>query len=351
MEWYDSLYTEIICLIERGGKVNAIRKKLIFTVIATVLVFVTAVSTTFAWFSMNDSAWVDEFKLDIQTTDHLLIGYKDGEFKQALNNSDVVMAINGVREESSQINSLADISLSPVTSLNGTDFLKQEFAYDEQNRASIYYQQAEENSYVKMRLYFSFSTTNLNEDGTHPDYELHFKKPVAEQDGIKGTRFNADNQVLELVHSLTTLDGTLKQGDTLVVNPVNALRIGVKSQDSDLIIEYANDQNLGSYAFSDNCETNAMFTYFNNVHNNCLKPMDDASFTEDSNAISLLNDKLKTNLDDSLGVFTYDSNKGDYNSIAVDITLWIEGFDADNLIGLDTTAIDCLLSFTVVEKE
>lgn len=328
---------------------KAVKKKLIFTVIATVLVCITAVSTTFAWFSMNDSAWVDEFKLDIKTTDHLLIGYKDGEFKQALSNEDVVSAINGARQEGHYIKSLSDLSLTPVTTLNGVEFLKQEFRYDEQNCASIVYQQAEENSFVKMRLYFSFSTSNLNEESQYPEYELHFKKPVEEQEGILGTHFTAVNQSIALFNSLTTTNGSYQQGDTIVVNPINALRMGVQSDVADIIIELSDEADLGSYATSEHCHTNAMYTYFNNVHNNCLEPID--SLTQGSSDISTLQAKLRNHLDDSLGVFTFDPTKGIYNSIAIDITLWIEGFDADNLIGLKTAAMDCLLSFTVVEKE
>lgn len=328
---------------------KAVQRKLIFTVIATVLVCITAVSTTFAWFSMNDSAWVDEFKLDIKTADHLLIGYRDGEFKQALSNEDVVSAINGVRQEGHYISSLSDLSLTPVTSLNGLEFLKQEFRYDEQNCASIVYQEAEENSFVKMRLYFSFSTSNLNEKDEYPEFELHFKKPVEEQDGILGTQFKAENQAIELINSLNTINGPYKQGDKLVVNPVNALRMSVQSDTTDSIIEFSDAYDLGSYAMSDHCQTNAMFTYFNNVHNNCLEPMD--TLTQGSSDISTLQSKLKNDLDDVLGIFTFDSAKGIYNSIAIDISLWIEGFDADNLIGLNTAALDCLLSFTVVEKE
>ncbi|MDE6013651.1 MAG: hypothetical protein K2G50_01755 [Anaeroplasmataceae bacterium] len=321
------------------------KKKLILAAIATISLCVTAVSTTFAWFSMNDSAWVDEFKLDIQTTDHLLIGYADGEFKQSLNKNDVVRAINNLRDEENQINDLSDISLSPVTSFDGSSFQKQMFSYNELNQTIVSYVEADKNSYVQMRLYFSFSTTTLDAEHQHPEYELHFKKPVAEQDGIKATSFKAENQALELINTLVTPDETKKNGDVIVVNPVNALRLGVKSSTTDIIIDYSVENDLGSYAFSDNCQTNAMYTYFNNVHNNCLKPMDEVGDTD------LLKSKLQSDLDASLGTFTYDLVKGNYNTIMVDVTFWIEGFDADNLIGLKTAALDCLLSFTVTEKE
>ncbi len=327
---------------------KTIKKKLILAIIATLSLCLSAVTATYAWFSMNDSTWVDEFELDIRASDHLLIG-ADGEFKQALSNEDAVKAINNLREEGQKITKLSDISLTDVVSFDGVRFLKQEFAYDDNNKASLQYVSAEENNYVKMRLYFKVESSIAADSTAHrPNYELHFKQPTADQTGIKATQFTAETQNLVLFNSLTMTDDVVKKsGDTIEVNPANAVRLSVKGDEVDRIIDPNSNSGLGSYAMKNNCEQNAMYTYFNHIHGNCLKPMDEVA--QSPSELEGLLGKLTNNLDGSLGTFVYDASNGSYNTIALDIAFWIEGFDADNLIGLKTTAMKCLLSFAVEE--
>lgn len=344
---------------------KVIRKKLILTVVSMLMLFVTVVTTTYAWFSMNDSAWVDPFELDIKVSDQLLISSDTENFQQMLGHDGIVKAINTLRDEETKITGLDQIVLKPVTSFDGKAFYQPLETYDEMNRPEISYETASVNQYVQMRLYFQMQSSS---SGTPLDYELHLKKKSDLPGDQRETGFVSSTQTLRLLNSLTCLEKgeevNKKSGDTLLVNPVNALRMSVigacsANKSLDKIIEFTDENDLGSYALSDaaltannitdrrySCRNNAMYTYYNHIHNNCLKPMD--SITENQEEVkNLLLNRLTDQMDMSLGLFHYDLEKNSYNTLAVDFAIWVEGFDADNIIGLVTTSIDCFLSFEV----
>ncbi len=353
---------------------------------AAMAFLVATVATTFAWFSLNDSAWVDGFELSIDNADNLLIGYEGSAFKEGLTNVDLVGAINSMREDDERIAELNDISLTPITTFDAVSFKRQVSIFDERNVQSIEYVDANINSYVEFKLIF---TVEVNSTSTHhPDYELTFKTGDALSSNVKSTSFGAEVQNLTLLNSLTTLEGSKVKGDELKVNPVNALRMAVvgsqaadsTNRDLNFIYEVADDNDLGSYAFDErvlaaikadvlnqnpdadvsiydnlafNSNTNAMFTYFNNINNNCLKPMgyyeNDSELASSKEDVKNLLSKLRKDLNLSLGTLSYDATSGSYNQVELTFKLWIDGFDADNLIGLNTSKIACLLSFDISE--
>ncbi len=338
---------------------KGIRKKLILSIFAITMLVVTAVTTTYAWFSMNDSAWVDGFNLELRGTDHLLISYEDASYMQSLSNEDVVKAINTLRTEENKISSLNEIVLEPVTSFDGVSFKRQVTTYDSMNHEDVSYDTALVNSYVRMKLYFKLESAG----GENPaNYVLRMKEYIPDQAGIRGTHFSADNQTIKLLNSLIGQDGTQKnQGDEVLVNPANAMRVSVigASQSNasfDRIFEITDENDLGSYALSKtaldalsitdekyDCNKNAMYTYFNNIHANCLEPMDSIAVNDEVS--NLLTKRLTNQLNETIGTFVYDKENNSYNTLAVELAIWVEGFDADNLIGLVISSIDCLLSF------
>ena len=100
------------------------------------LLLITAVSTTFAWFSLNDAAWVDDFELELHNSDKLLIRHESGQFKQMLIEEDIVAAINSERE-SEKITSISDISFSEVYSIDGISFNQLVPKYDEKKEKEV----------------------------------------------------------------------------------------------------------------------------------------------------------------------------------------------------------------------
>lgn len=371
-----------------------VKRKLMMTCMSVALLVVATISTTYAWFSLNDSAWIEDFELNIINTDNLLIKYEDGPYKQAFSNEDVVAAINSLRTEGNKIDSLNDIKLTPVTSFDGASFKKPSSSFDDSNIQTISYVDADINSFVVMKLYFTVEANGSESASTvHPNYELKLKQVTNDQTGVRGTSFKSPNQDLKLVNSLVTfgleeeglVEITKKQGDTLTVNPVNALRFGIKNANDsniDFIYDVAEENDLGSYAFDERVlkalekdvieadpaanvdmysdfnylsRTNAMFTYYNNIVNNCLKPMgyysNDAELATSKTNVSGLLNKLKYGFNDSLGVLKYDQTSQSYNTLELTFAIWIEGFDADNLIGLNTSVLNSVLSFDMIEVQ
>ena len=342
-----------------------VRKKIFLAGLTILLLLVTTVSTTFAWFSLNDAAWVDDFDLEIYSTDKLLIRHETGNYKQVLTTDDVVDAINNGRE-SGHITELDDISLTSVHSQDGLSFFKLQPTYDDMNRQSVSLVTADVNSYLLFKLIFTVDST-AGEGQVRPEYHLKFSQNV-EAGGVKKTSFTANNQTIKLVNQLVTPSGIKNAGDNIVVNPVNALRLSVKSnQSQNYIYEFTESNSLGSYACYDltlnelgktsdsdkrySCSTNAAHTYFNEINNDILKPLGYFETGEEKEAavdyVSELLGKVKYNFSDSLGVFGYDEELQSYNEVALTLGIWLEGFDADNLIGLDANKINCLLSFAI----
>ena len=96
------------------------------------------------------------------------------------------------------------------------------------------------------------------------------------------------------------------------------------------------------------------FTYYNNINNGILNPLgyyiDEETKASSLDYVGELLNKLKYDFNDSLGKFKYDQETKSYNEVTLTFGLWLEGFDADNLIGLDASKIKCLLSFTLEEE-
>ena len=336
------------------------------------LLLITAVSTTFAWFSLNDAAWVDDFELELHNSDKLLIRHESGQFKQMLIEEDIVAAINSERE-SEKITSISDISFSEVYSIDGVSFNQLVPKYDDMNRKTVSLEKASENSYLRFKLYFRIEQGNENEGQLHPDYYLILSNSDNEE-GVKKTSFTAKDQAIKLVNSLVTTENEFKMDDSLSVNPINALKLAIKGDSNaassnpevDYIYDLADELDLGSYAIDDrilneleitdsrfSSSKNAGFTYYNNINNHILNPIgyyeDDNELEENVEIVNNLLSKIRYDFSDSLGKFEYDEQTKQYNEVGITISIWLEGFDADNLIGLDSSVIKCLLSFKLVE--
>ena len=181
-------------------------------------------------------------------------------------------------------------------------------------------------------------------------------------------------QKIKLSNQLMSLNGIYNKDDEIEVNPVNALRMSIKgdtdeaslNQNVDYIYEFQEGIEWGSYPIMSEILTelnatnrrwydsiNASFTYYNNINNNILKPLghyeNDEEKAESIQMIKGLLSRIKYNFDEPLATFVYNQTTQSYNDASITIGIWLEGFDADNLIGLDASQIKCLLSFYLVE--
>lgn len=328
-----------------------IRRKIVLASCAVLMLLLTTVSITFAWFSLNESAWLEGMELEVNNMDNLLItsDYDTDtakmKFKQYLTAEDIVAAINQKRDDSNKITGLSDIKLAPVTTTNGVDFSQTVVSYDAMNKQTLGFETADLNSYISMRI--SFIVEN---NGTEkPDFDLVFAIEEDDVTDIAKTTFAAEDQTITLVNDLVNGDTPMKPEENLVVNPVNALRMAVTNISDNVVHIYnigkstktnANaGKNLGDLADSANADKNAMFTYYNNINNADLPVMGDM----DSSVVQ------HDELDQVLGTFTTVTDT-QYTVVTLDIVIWIEGYDADSIIGLDTTAITMLLTFGADKK-
>lgn len=328
-----------------------IRRKIVLASCAVLMLLLTTVSTTFAWFSLNESAWLEGMELEVNNMDNLLItsDYDTDtakmKFKQYLTAEDIVAAINQKRDDSNKITGLSDIKLAPVTTTNGVDFSQTVVSYDAMNKQTLGFETADLNSYISMRI--SFIVENNGTD--KPDFDLVFAIEDDDVTDIAKTTFAAADQTITLVNDLVNGDTAMKPEENLVVNPVNALRMAVTNISDNVVHIYnigkstktnANaGKNLGDLADAANADKNAMFTYYNNINNADLPVMGDM----DSSVVE------HDELDQVLGTFTTVTDT-QYTVVTLDIVIWIEGYDADSIIGLDTTAITMLLTFGADKK-
>jgi hypothetical protein len=123
------------------------------------------------------------------------------------------------------------------------------------------------------------------------------------------------------------------------------MRIGVTGEKEDRIYEI--NEGYGSSAYKNAPEgvndpiTNPMVTYFNHRHpkNNLYLRDYDTEYVE-----------TVENFDDlySLGDFVRDG-EGKYNKVKATFYIWLDGYDADYIEGVDTNSIRFFLNFTKVE--
>lgn len=362
---------------------RSIRKKLILLVVMFGATIVTLTSTTFAWFATNRNAWLDKFELNIESPKSLLISV-DGEnfrtnipsevLKEAvvkkIVGEDTVVTQAVINEE------FEKITLKPVTSIDLVNYK----TISNNNIITVkddhdivtdkYYEliDADKYSYITFDLWFRLDT-NAPDD----DFNLQF----VDQDYITNEA-SAENKVLShvsgkdnrvyLYNALNTTgyedtrtgtraDGTAYEkgkyvaGDTIDINGADALRLGVINVEENKTEIFEPSTGLGSYAIAGQTlapydpNQNAMFTYFNNIHEARLKPIEgDQELIE-----KYLNTNKSFDNNVSLGVFKNTNNK--YNDIKLTVSLWLEGMDADYISGIYDTGITMFLNFCVKKKE
>jgi hypothetical protein len=116
---------------------------------------------------------------------------------------------------------------------------------------------------------------------------------------------------------------------------------------------------LGSYALNNYIDTNdsnyykydpnknAMFTYFNNLNEAQLKPL------ENTDAFDYTKDVYRNGLKDdiSLGEIIPNDTSSAYTTLKFTISVWLEGYDADYIVGMYNTSLKMYLNFCIEEKE
>lgn len=326
-----------------------IRRKLFLSIFMLFVTAVTLTSTTLAWFARNQEAWTDEFELEIENTDGLLISIDGVNFYSDVNNDELMKAITAkklgksvkdvtdaeVKANVTNLSSVTTKDLNTFTTVDNASAIKDGF-YE--------HHIANKDNYVVFDLYFK---TQTSKNQANKNYTVQFVNSLDEA-AISYIKANdADVKLHNKLNSILGEYGPAVAGkEVITVNPANAMRIGVTHHENVNTI-YEPYDNLGSYALKDaqediyNPDKNAMLTYFNNTHNTKLAPLDNLDVYK--------NTEKDFDGNVNFGTIVPNSDKTDYVPIKITVAIWLEGMDADYFVGVDSNSIKIFLNFSMKE--
>ena len=346
-------------------------RKLVLSVIALICVSVCFAASTYAWFDINSRAQVSGFDFQAMSGEGFLVSVDGVNYSNDLTKSDITKAIilgynnekYALKDEkivyiSSELEVPKDeidsilrdrIAMIPRTSRDGINL---EDLYSAASTPSS-------GSFLEFSIYFKATSSNSVDNFEYNIYLLG--KEVTQIDGkvVKPTTIESvESTKVELRKPMNTINGPLYANDVITVYSSNAMRMSI--QDTSLeepkatIYELTNAYDLGSYATdynketdtSDladtqkaeldklyNAETNAMFTYYNNLRPNAM--IDKLPYAQKPETIRSL-------MGDDLPVVT--TVKSGSDAKLVTFRFWLEGWDADCFDGL-AKSISVQLSF------
>lgn len=347
-----------------------ITRKLYISILTTFLLILVGTTVTYAWFEMNQNAYVSNIDLEVTTGDGILISADGNYYSQGISEKAIKRAIVSKKlgytykqssggsyllyNESNQVVELSDervenefekIRLEPVTSLDGKKYA---------NRTGKDIQVTSGN-YISFTL---FARTNkiITDNTKVPIYFV--TEDIAETEesvqinktGITGEEISF--KPLNTLYTYDKLTGKRKiytPSDLITVNAADATRFSVSTKDTTKIYEINNG--LGSYATNLTSKSylenglnkgaaydstkNAGFTYYNSVVSKQITPLE-------------YQDVIDAGIYNSFNTLesAYITEVGSNEVVSFDITLWLEGWDADCFDALFSSKISAQFSFT-----
>ncbi len=303
---------------------------------------ITLASTTYAFVILQREAEVDEFDFDIQSEAGLLISLDGKNFSQDLSLEDVQKQILKNTGNEGKAWEEANIRYDGVT-LNSQDnkiiydeagnpeFIKDSLVATEDSDYLKHTMVAATSSdYLKLDLYFK-----LVEQGNITDsFKLRFKNTSISNKALNEPQVVIVENTFSYKDLSTGDDINLAPGDSIAINPVAAMRLGIKNHNADTLKIYEPSLGLGSAAIEGstipkhNKEYNPMYQYYNAIHP--LSKLEyGAKANEGFDTISSINE-------DIIGSFNH-TDSG-YESIHTTVFVFLEGWDADFLLGIPVEA-------------
>jgi hypothetical protein len=161
----------------------------------------------------------------------------------------------------------------------------------------------------------------------------------------------SEARAVKLVNELRSKGVTYHSGESIAVNPADAIRLGIKVHDKDeTTLIYEPNLGLGSYAIEgedvldDDYDINydptenAMLTYFNNLNEYKLAPLKEVEKEFYKNTKKFDDKTIISN-------FNVKEDNTGYEDIKLTLSLWLEGYDADYFVGVDIKNIKMYLNF------
>ena len=334
------------------------RRKLFLSIIASFALLITATSTTYAWFARNVDTWADEFDVEIENIEGLLISIDGQRFQSSIQVDGIKKAIVakklGLDVNSDELTvdrvdaEFKKIYFSSVTTKDLNEFqtidpgVITDDGYYGMKDASIWH-------YLEFDLYFRIDSSK---DVATTEQILTF----ANSFGGRPSYISSIPQAVTVSNKLNAGGVIYESGESIAVNPKDAMRIGVKVHDETLNdVVYEPNYCLGSVAIEGilddtnltetdhvkyDPERNAMLTYFNNSNRGNLKPIafDDREF--------FINTEKDFDGTKVLGRFIPNEDNTKYSDVHITVYIWLEGYDADYFVGISSEDISIFLNFT-----
>ncbi len=337
-----------------------LRRKLILSLIALATIIVCLTSTTYAWFAKNDVAYISLFEIEIENYDGLLVSVDGKSYSSRIQNDELKRAIIAKKEgleyndplltEAYIKNEFEKFRFADVTTNDLINFKE----VDSKNHSDGFYEfkDASQYHYVKFDLYFQVDTGGSNKIN---NYDLMFvNEEVVDmvdaeisyiKSGIVSTKATTEFSVLEN-NELKTYNAN----DEISFDPADAMRLGLINKDTEGIFVYEPNQGYSSYALENgsgiyNPDSNLAFKYLNAYSKYGLKPLtknESDKFDYEATYKSFSDDVV-------LGSF--EINNGEYNTIKLEVSIWLEGFDGDYISGASMNPVRCYFSFYKKLKE
>lgn len=327
---------------------NKLRNKLLLSIWMLVATTITLASTTYAWFASNKEVGLDDFDLELETQQNMLVSIDGVNFSSRITNEElkrgIVAKYNGIDvKDVNDISSFDNIHLQCVT-YDGTTFKKITDKVDSNKNYILEETSVSSGMFISFDLWFQY-TSFINDSSS---YYVTFVGDSYSDNNVSGSYLNGSKNDVKLYNKLTTIDKNYNSGEVITINTGDALRLGVSTNESENLIFEPND-GLSSYAISGetipkyNPAYNPMLTYFNNINLGNLAPI--------SENVDVYKNTIKNfNSDTKLGVFTKNDDNL-YNTVKITISVWLEGMDGDYIIGCTNTSLSMLLNFCVKKYE
>ncbi len=363
------------------------KTRLIFSVLMLGATALTLTTSTFAWFATNRNAWFDEIELQIGNADSLLVSVDGSSYRSSIPSDMLKRAVvakklgidyndSRLDEETYLKSEWAKVSLEPITTydldtFNGIDnkhvLTEDENGKELEEKTFILHEIEEKTSYLYLEFDVWFKMEASKNASKTYDLKLVNDEYIESENNSGNTvqaSYITGNETNILLYNDLNAKGTeYKSGDFITVNTQDAMRVGIKriNEDTNEVEDryiFEPYEGLGSYALEEYINTtdeayskydpnkNAMFTYFNNVNEAKLKPLSNSDFDYTTN---VFRNGLKDDI--SLGEIAPNQSSTDYNELKLTISVWLEGFDADYIIGIKNNSLKMYLNFYAEEKD
>lgn len=356
-------------------------KKLILSIVSISLAAVTLISTTYAWFSLNTTVYVDGLELNVTSGENILLSIDGIHWYQNLTADKIKLAVastyggysfnteeqlideDGDIVSDSRIEEIfaEKITLAPVTSSDGKEFTD---LYGTTLTANL-------GKYLSFDLYFACESDSISSD-TDVFFYHGIRKELPSGEVINPTRITSTGIDIELKNELKTFDWTTGrmvthtakneagERNSIHVNPANALRFSTFDERNNWSQIYELDahdyttgtrgKGLGSYATNYtyykeessaaymaayDSTKNAGFTYYNNLRNNKLTAL---NYEDIPKTVKEFDSYDNSKVCSLKSVFGYETK--------VRFNYWLEGWDADCFDGIGNTKTTVTLTFT-----